>query len=442
MDFLTGDDLVAFGTKSTASASLWHATNEEALQSHPLQGDVSCDLVVVGGGFTGCSAAWQAATMGASVRVLEAATIGHGGSGRNVGLVNAGLWLPPEDITKTLGNAAGTRLNTLLAQAPEMVFDLIARHDITCEATRAGTLHCAHAPSGMKALRERHKQLRAIGAPVELLSATEAQTRVGSTQVHGALFDPRAGTIQPLAYVCGLARAASEAGAQIHENTPATAIRTVENGWQIVTPSGTVTAQNLIVATNAYHLNLAGMENPEYVPVHYFQMATEPLPEAMRANFMAGKEGCWDTALVMSSWRMDAAGRLVIGGMGGLDHPGAGVHIAWCQRKLAQMFPALAGAVLEFTWCGRIAMTGDHLPRIMAMGSEHHKGYAAFGFSGRGIGPGTVFGTRMAQALLNNDEALLPLDPVVSYTERLSAVRQCYYESGATLLHFAGARIG
>lgn len=421
---------------SDLTSSLWHDTCRERFSAPALSGDVTADLVVIGGGFTGCSAALTAATEGATVQLLEAGPIGNGGSGRNVGLANAGLWLPPEDINKALGTGAGQRLSALLAEAPEMVYGLIERHQIDCEPVRRGTLHCAHAPEGMQDLKKRHDQLKAIGAPVALLDAAEARARVGSDRVFGALFDPRAGTIQPLAYARGLARAAMNAGAKIHGNTPALSARWDKGRWDVTTPQGRVRARHLILATNGYTLPIEGLETPVTIPVHYFQAATDPLPDHVLEQVLPGLEGCWDTALVMSSWRRDQAGRLIIGGMGALNHIGKGIHMAWLRRKLARLYPEMAGLPLRQTWFGRIAMTTEHLPKIQKLDS----GYACFGYSGRGIGPGTLFGARMAQALLSGDEAALPVTPVASQRLPFAGLRQAYYETGATLTHLVTDR--
>lgn len=160
--------------------NLWQDSNKNALQTIEYTGDTLVDLAVVGGGFTGCSAALAAAQTGASVTLLEAHLIGHGGSGRNVGLVNAGLWLPPESVIKRLGQAAGQRLNTALAAAPAQVFDLIEKHGIDCEPQRNGTLHLAQTNAGLANLRDRLRQQQALSAPVALLTAKETAQRVGS----------------------------------------------------------------------------------------------------------------------------------------------------------------------------------------------------------------------------------------------------------------------
>jgi len=418
--------------------TLWRATAAEALRAPALEGEASADLVVIGGGFAGCSAALEAAAQGARVRLLEGGAFAHGGSGRNVGLVNAGLWLPPDEVCAALGAGPGARLNDALAAAPDLVFDLIARHAIRCEPVRAGTLHCAHSAAGLRDLARRHAQQIARGAPVTLLTGAQARARTGARGLHGALHDARAGTIQPHAYCLGLARAGAEAGAVLHEASPAVAIARDGAGWRVETPGGAVRAGALIVATNAYHMAAAGLAAPPSIPVHYFQLATAPLPPALRAAVLAGGEGCWDTAPVMTSWRTDAAGRLIIGAIGALDAVAGQVHAAWAARKMARLYPALAGLGFAHACHGRIAMTRDHIPKILAPGPN---AFAAYGWSGRGIGPGTLFGAALARAALGGDVRDLPLAPTSAPSLRLGALRGRVYDAGACAAHLIGARL-
>lgn len=418
-------------------SNLWHATSREHIETKPLDAEMNADLVIIGGGFTGCSAALHAAQTGMSVVLLEAETIGYGGSGRNVGLVNAGLWLPPDAINLHLGSEAGERLTALLGEAPQTVFTLIERYDIDCEPVRNGTLHCACHNSGLNDLRERHRQLSARGAPVTLLDAEETGIRTGTSRFAGALHDARAGTIQPLAYCRGLARAAQAAGASLHERSQALSISRGSAQWRVKTRGGSVRAAALVMATNAYHMSIEGAAKPQTVLVHYFQMATQPLAPQLRETLLPGGEGCWDTASIMSSFRLDQTGRLIIGAMGSLDGPLRGFHRGWASRKLAQQFPHLAGQQLEHAWCGRIAMTGDHLPKIQRLGP---RGYAAFGYSGRGIGPGTVFGKSLAQVIVDGDEDALPVRAVDAHAETAIALKAAFFESAAASWHFFSAR--
>ena len=417
---------------STPVSNLWQVSIAQRAETQPFSNDQTVDLAIIGGGFTGCAAALEAARLGASVTVLEAETIGHGGSGRNVGLVNAGLWLPPNEITEALGEDVGRRLIDTLAEGPSRVFDIIARESIDCEATRSGTLHLAHAPSGLKDLENRFRQGNQLGAPIQLLDAAEARRRTGSEAFQGALFDPRAGTIQPLAYCHGLARAAIAAGATLHDQSAVTAIRHQDDTWHLSCNGHTLRARHLLLATNAYHAALSAPFRPAYVPVHYSQFATAPLPENLRTRILPGGEGCWDTALVMSSIRIDTAGRLIVGGMGDSDGPGKPVHAAWARRKLRALYPELADIPFEHAWSGRIAMTSDHIPKVLSIGP---RAFAVFGYSGRGISPGTVFGSAAAEALLQDRPEALPVPPQAAHSEALTGLKQAYYEFGATLTH-------
>lgn len=412
--------------------NLWTTSCRERVHSRPLAADTQADLVVIGAGFTGSSAALEASSRGASVVLLESDSIAHGGSGRNVGLVNAGLWLPPEDVVNSMGAKAGGRLLEALGDGPRMVFERVETHGIDCEATRNGTLHLAHAPSGMRDLESRWRQGNAIGAPLQLLDADEARARTGSQAFHGALLDPRAGTVQPRAYCTGLARAAIEKGTCLHESSPVTAIERGNGCWIVHANGCKVTARSLLVATNAYHRTLTGLDDPHCIKVSYSQFATVPLEPEQRRLILAGGEGCWDTALVMTSIRIDQAGRLIIGGIGNAAGAGAAIHANWARRKLRKLFPELGDIPFDHQWQGYIAMTSDHIPKVVELGPS---AYAVFGYSGRGIAPGTVVGTTSATALLEDRPEAIPLPVQSGHRERFRGIQGLWYEFGATLTH-------
>jgi glycine/D-amino acid oxidase-like deaminating enzyme len=413
----------------TSIQNLWRMTCGPALDLPPLAGDAAADVAVIGGGFTGLSAALHLAEAGARVVVVEAETVGHGGSGRNVGLVNAGLWTPPDEVEAALGVDEGAALNRALAAGPELVFDLIGRHGIECEAVRNGTLHLAHNAAGLRDLRARHAQQSRRGAPVKLLDAAETAQRVGTGRFAGSLWDGRAGTIQPLAYAMGLARAAMAAGASVHERSPALSIAREGADWVVRTAAGCLRAPRLIQATNAYAA--AGARPGPLTPVHYFQIATTPLSAAQREMILPGGEGCWDTATVMTSYRLDRAGRLLLGSVGNLEDFGARIHRGWARRRIAAAFPALRGIGIEAAWSGRIAMTGDHMPKVAGIGPG---AVSIWGYSGRGISPGTVFGRAAARWAMGEADAFPTTirDPM---PETLPGLRALYYEAGATLTH-------
>ena len=417
------------------SHGLWEMTAPPAPETRPLNGDASVDVAVVGAGYTGLSAALHLAERGASVTVLEAADIGFGGSGRNVGLVNAGLWVMPEDIVATLGHERGERLLALLGEAPAAVFDIVQRHAIPCEAERSGTLHCAVGEKGLAELAERARQWQARGAPIELLDAAGAARLTGTSAYAGALLDHRAGTIQPLAYTRGLARAALSAGAAVHTETPVTALTFDGAVHRLATATGQVTAKRVIAATNAYSSAAFGDLRQELVALPYFNIATEPLSSNVLGSILPRRQGCWDTKEVLSSFRLDRSGRLIIGSVGALRGTGTAIHRRWARLSLRRLFPQLGDVAFEAEWYGRIGMTTDSLPRFHRSESGI---VSCSGYNGRGIGPGTVFGRLLAQVVMGEiDDADLPLPVMDMESPRWRAVREGFYEVGSQFAHLS-----
>jgi glycine/D-amino acid oxidase-like deaminating enzyme len=432
--------------------SLWQASANNPFTGQALARHAHTDVAIIGGGYGGLSAALELAKSGLDVHLLEAQTIGFGGSGRNVGLVNAGLWTPPDDIEATLGQAAGQKLNQAFACAPDMVFDLIQKYQIDCNPVRHGTLHCATNKSGLKDLNRRFLQQQKRQAPVELLSASATMQRTGSSEFLGALFDARAGTIQPLSYAFGLAHAAEKAGASINTQSPVLDYRYQDKQWHITTAQGRVSANQLIVATNAYGTQNdaqrssrdAQSQAPQsqtkgyFTPIGYCQFATAPLTLKQQEQILPHKEGCWDTAHAMSSFRLDHKGRLIIGGVGSLEHTGSSTHMHWAQRKLKALFPELKAYEFDYMWSGQIAMTADKLPKMCAMGPQ---AISLYGYSGRGIGPATTLGCAAAKWAMGLDETHLPLaisDPTMDRHWRL---KSAYYNTGALLAHWFESRL-
>ncbi|ALN72241.1 FAD-binding oxidoreductase [Aureimonas sp. AU20] len=420
------------------SHGLWERSAPPAPVTGALTGDITVDVAVIGAGFTGLSAALHLAEAGRGVAVLEAEEIGFGGSGRNVGLVNAGLWVMPDDVPATLGEDAGERLLALLGAGPSVVFDLVERHAMACEPERQGTLHCAVGETGLAELEARARQWQARGAAVRLLDAAETAAKIGTSAYSGALLDLRAGTIQPLAYARGLARAALAAGAGLYTQSPVTAASDSSGLWTLETPGGTVRAPKIILATNAYTSRIWPEIREELVHLPYFNLATKPLSDNLKRSILPERQGAWDTREILSSFRFDRAGRLVFGSVGALRGTGGPIHRQWGKRAMAKLFPQLEGIGFETEWYGQIGMTADSLPRF------HRPARDVFGFSGyngRGIAPGTVFGRALAQLALGEIEpGEMPLTTSEIRPVRFRAAREAYYEIGAQLAHATGAR--
>lgn len=427
----------------THTHGLWEASAPQAPSTTALRQDLVVDVAIVGAGFTGLSSALHLAQGGASVAVLEAEEMGFGGSGRNVGLVNAGMWVMPSELPGALGPVHGTRLLNLLGDAPTLVFDLIQRHGIECEAVRKGTLHCAVGASGLRDIAERCRQWKTHGAPVTLLGAAGTRAKVGTSAYTGALLDLRAGTIQPLAYVHGLATAALKAGAKLYSNSPVSAVADQGTSWLVRTAAGhTVQAKWIIVATNAYTgpQGVWSALRSELVHLPYFNMATPVLGKELQATILPERQGAWDTPDVLSSFRFDQAGRLVFGSVGALRGMGETIHRDWGRRALAKLFPQLKGIDFEHTWYGSIGMTPNALPRFHRLARNT---VSFSGYNGRGIAPGTTFGRELARLVMGEiGEADLPLPVSEVAPVSFGGVREAYYEVGAQVAHFAGARFG
>ena len=399
------------------SISLWDASAKEADYRNPMQTDATVDVAVVGGGFTGLSTALHCAEKGLSVRVLEAEQIGFGGSGRNCGLVNAALWLPPQKVRAQLGETYGPRFIRKFGAGPSYVFDLIEKHQIQCEVTRTGTIHAAHGPSGYEDLKERHREWQRLREPVDLVSKAEVEAMTGTDHFHGGLVDHRCGTINPMGYCRGLARVALANGAEINTGVRATKLTRDGGQWKVETDQGLVTAKAVILGTNAYTDDLWPNLKRIFTTIHYFQLATQPLgPEA--AHILPGKQGLWDTGRIMFNFRRDSFDRLIVGSMGKVvGTKDNGLSHRWAKKQIARIFPSLGPVEFEEAWHGQIAMTPDHLPRIYELDQNL---FTPIGYNGRGITTGTLFGQTMAELLTGMDRSELPL-PITELTTVPSA---------------------
>lgn len=412
---------------------LWQSTSlEPPLSLDALQGDHSADVVVIGGGITGLSTALHLAEGGVDVTLVESGEIPSGGSGRSVGLVNAGLWIPPDDIMAALGEEDGERANAILGAAPAEVFSLIERHGIDCQATRTGTLHLAHNGRGEQELARRAEQFQRRGAPVELLEADACRERVGTRRIRRALLDRRAGTLNPTAYTRGLARAAKAAGARLYTHSAVIGVARAGDDWWVTTDRGSLKARRLVLATNAYTEDRWNEVRHHFFPGHFFQVASRPLPAALAADILPERQGAWDTRLVLSSMRRDAEGRLILGSLGkGEGRPAAYLR-CWANRIQRHYFPQLGGVEWECTWTGRIAFTPDHTLRLFELAPGV---LGVSGYNGRGITTGTVVGKGFARYLISGDDALLPLPIRAPQPIRARSLRSSGYEGGFTLYH-------
>ena len=405
--------------------SIWNTTavETEPSQNSAVEGQV--DVAIVGGGFTGLSTALHCVERGLSCHVLEASQIGFGGSGRNVGLVNAAAWLPPQDVRKILGEDDGDRFISHFSRAPDYVFSLIEKYQIQCNATQTGTFHAADGPVGFADLVSRKAEWDRLGEPVDLLSRDEAESYIGSSAFYGALLDRRAGTINPMGYCRGLARVAIAAGALISIGARAKKLQQETGLWRVITNKGTLMARHVVLGTNAYTDDLWPGLKYSFTKINYFQLATSPLGDRIK-HILPQQQGLWDTGKIMFSLRRDDSERLIIGSMGNvMGNQSGGVSHRWAQKKLAHLFPKLGRVDFDEAWQGQIAMTPDHLPHIHKLADNL---YSPIGYNGRGITTGTVFGQALADLLTGDSEKKLPVPLLTMRRVGSAPVMSCFYK--------------
>jgi glycine/D-amino acid oxidase-like deaminating enzyme len=385
--------------------SLWAATAIPGDGWPLLQGAVRTDVAIVGGGFTGCAAALALAERGTKVALLEANRIGWGASGRTGGQVIPGLKYDPDELEAMLGPELGPRVVAAGGSVADEVFGLIARHSIDCDPVRNGWLQPAFSTRTLGRTARRCEQWARRGAPVAVLDRAQMADLIGSDFYLGGWEDRRAGTIQPLSFVRGLAAVAQRAGATLFERSPATALRRGDKGWTLTTPQGEVAADTVLIGTNGYTDGLWPGLARTVVPMMSFQAATGPLPPRLGAGILRGGHCASDTRRLLWYYRRDAQGRLVMGGRAPFREdlgPADAVHL---RGAVDRLYPQLASTPFEFHWAGRVAMTKDSLPHLHELAPGL---WAGLGFNGRGVGLGTLFGRLLAELALGARPADLP----------------------------------
>ena len=390
--------------------SLWAATAPPAPPTPPLEGPVETDVCVVGAGYAGLSTALHLAERGVRVVVLEAKEPGWGGSGRNGGQVIPGLKFDPDEIEEMFGPERGAKLVDFAGRTADAVFDLIARHKMDVPHAREGWIQGAHSRETAGLVEARAAQWAKRGAPAEFLDKEATAEAIGNDQYLCSWIDRRGGAVQPLSYARGLAKAALDAGAAIHGDTPATRLVRADGKWQVETRWGhTVTADRVVVATNGYTGDLWPNLRQTIIATNSFQIATEPLPESARRSILPGGQVSSDARRLLFYFRFDHTGRFVLGGRGPFGEPKGPQSWEHLRLMMGRLFPQLELAEIDYRWCGRVALTRDFLPHL----HEPEPGLLIdIGCMGRGVGLQTAMGKAMAAYIVTGDQRDLPLPPV------------------------------
>jgi glycine/D-amino acid oxidase-like deaminating enzyme len=394
--------------RAVLSASLWQATAGPAPDCPPLQGEASTEVAVVGAGFTGLSTALHLAERGVAVTVLDAQAPGWGASGRNGGQVIAGLKEDPEALERLYGPETAARLTAFSGSAPDVLFDLAARHGIACSARRSGWIQPAHTDAARRLLEERVRQWSARGAPIRMLDAAETARLIGTERYLCAALDLRGGSVQPLDLAQGMAAAAQRLGARVHGQSPVTRLERAGDGWLLHTPAGRLKARQVVLGTNGYADALHDGLRRSVVPVVSVQVATAPLSDNLRRSILPEGQVASDMRRLMFYYRLSPCGRLVMGGRGAYGDGGIAAQMAGLRQVSSWFFPQIGVQEWTHQWGGFVAMTPDHLPHLHELAPGL---VAAAGYNGRGVAMATAMGRVLADRATGTPAEALGFPP-------------------------------
>lgn len=392
-------------------ASLWAATASPRGTGMAVQAPLQVDVVVIGGGFTGLSAALHLAQAGVHVALFEAFEVGHRASGRNGGQVVPGFKPSPSALIKRFGEPAARRMMRFGYGCADELFALVERHQIDCQPTRNGWLQGAYSQASSDYLAHRSREINAHGGSTSYLDRDAVRAATGSAYWPSGLLEKSAGAVQPLAYARGLARAAADLGATLYDYSPVQAISAATRGFQLQVNGQAVQARKVIVATDAYTDRLVPEVAQSYVNVASAQIATDPLPASLQQSMLPLRAGISETRKITYYCRLDPEGRFVIGGRGRNSDRLDPATREQLRQAACQRFPELHDVAFSHGWACRVGMTIDDLPHVHQLADGL---WTAYGYCGRGVAIGTALGRVLGEAVRGTPAAALeyPVTPV------------------------------
>ncbi|AMY68712.1 NAD(P)/FAD-dependent oxidoreductase [Frigidibacter mobilis] len=378
----------------------WYAATAAPLAPFaPLQGSARADVCIVGGGYTGLSAALHLAQRGLSVVLLEAHRVGFGASGRNGGQVGSGQRLEQDELERIAGREAARHLWDLGEEAKALVQGLIADHAMPCSFAH-GIVHACRKPSEVAHARAYAEKLqRDYGYDkVQPLDREALHAILPSEAYCGGDIDRGAGHLHPLNFAIGLAQAAAAAGARLHEGSTVTGIEEGPRA-RVLTEGGHVEADHVILAANGYLGGLMPLVAARVMPINNFIVATEPLgprvAEVLRENVAVA-----DTRFVVNYWRLSEDNRLLFGGGESYGYRFPDI-VKTVRGPMLEVYPGLTDVKIDHAWGGTLAITMSRLPCFLRVAPNI---LSASGYSGHGVALATLAGKVMAEAVAGQAE--------------------------------------
>jgi gamma-glutamylputrescine oxidase len=381
----------------------WYEDTVGSRPTYPaLDGDRQADVVIIGGGFTGLSAATHLAKAGTDVVLIDAHRFGDGASGRNGGQLGTGQRAWAEDLEAEYGLSRAKALFGLAEEAKTHLLEFAWANEINIDYV-PGQMSVAHKKRYVEDYR-RHAGIMAerFGYPhIAFMDAAETAERLGSQAYFGGVRDTGTGHIHPLKLVVGTARVAAAAGAHLFENTQASGISTSGGKVRVTTAKGTITAQKCLIAVNAYGGALEPVSAAHVMPIGSFIGATVPL--GTNSPVIPGGESVDDSRFVVRYFRKSKDGRLLFGGreIYAVNDP-KDIHIH-IRRQIAELYPALKDVEITHGWGGYVGIT---LPRKPFVREVMPNVISAGGYSGHGVMLSNFVGKLYAETVSGNRDRL------------------------------------
>ncbi len=360
-------------------ASYYAATRNDLTRYPQLRGNVSVDVAVVGGGFSGVASALTLAERGYTVALIEAKRIGWGASGRNGGQMIAGI-SGEAAIARQLGADGRKLVRDIRYLGHDIILRRIKKYAIACDY-KPGWMEAAAKPRHMAALRAHVRDCNADGDTLELVEPQDIRSVLDTDAYHGGYIDRRSGHLHPLNLVLGEARAAASLGVQIYEDSPVTEIVGGANPY-VVTAQGRVTAASVVLAGNTDHPFQRGRLNGLLFPTGSYIMATEPLDEATARAINPQDLAVADSNVVLDYFRLSADRRMLFGGRCNYSNRDPKDLTATLQPRLIEIFPTLKNVRVDYAWGGKIGIV---ITRIPAIGRLEPNVYYMQGYCGHGV---------------------------------------------------------
>lgn len=387
----------------SAIAGSWYRDSiaVELDPAQPLKGDVRTDVCVIGAGVTGCSTALHLAERGYRVVLLEALSVGHGASGRSGGQILPGLGTGMGTIEKALGLAAARDIWAMSREAVALTAELIVRHEIPCDLAW-GYLHAAVKPRHVKELRQWQEGMaRDYGYEgLEWREGESLRQHVVTDAYPAALWEGESGHLHPLNYTLGLARAAQRAGVSLHQYSPVIEID-YRDPATVITESGRVVADHVVLATNAYGDRLVPKMNGRIMRAANYMIATEPMSAEQTRLVLPLNDALADANFVLDYYRLSSDRRLIYGGQVSYDGRPPRRLEQRIDGKIRRLFPVLDNIRIEYRWGGDVAITLNRAPDFGRLG---HNVYYAQGYSGHGMALAGLAGKLLAETISGQSE--------------------------------------